>query len=997
MCRYLGRMKPEKGSEDMEDEVWDPLDLFVDVGLLVTEARTPDLSVKGRVEGPHCPPIQGTSLHQCDKHREQCRKADQLRKQMVLLYRNNIPMRIDVLLLPDCNHGHLEASTVEGANLSHPENSEKNGGLYAPGESVSHTFSDKQETHTFPVADLSHVAVRVAVTSLPRQETVPHVNCREEENAKGASQLCKMSVHRKTDREKELSYHKFQQESPKSMTIDHVSEFIKKEDRKYNVTRTIPKTDSQKFAKDVPQQTIPRTMMHKPPTGRSQKFDFPKTTDFEKDSQKNVLDNLTLLEKGESKSHQTVKVKQNPKDMFREKPLVFPQQEAFGSGIMGGMKRLPSPKVLFTCSNNRGPQTFYKKRHIDLGQPGDKSENLEEKVMTGKLKDLVQPLNAEEIEAYLSSLSHRNTGTGKAGMETSLDNIPLTKCKFYIGENNSEKDKKTKFEGSDECKPDLDSSFIGTSTAKNTQEEYKFTFNKPEQNIHHQDSNNDPLVRNLFLKSFSEPGPSFEHLELSEENQSVQVGPEREIPSQIDGYQSKQSLKLAGKISNGNSPEDGELSDGEGSSYDSTPTNSLSETNGVMTSSCGLKDKIDFGVSSGLSSRELTPTIELETKYENKKCDNNLEKKFSTMTINSCAKASLSSLNNFQQNIENRKTESKTSCDSSQTQDYSGNLQGPKDLSLCKKLLTKELQKNLQNEALTMPNTEKMPDQDEILQFRKNLGRSASMMFSTATGLPTQSSPAPVKRKSTGRFDYDSSLISTRAIKNALSCSKLVLQSESRTDKEDNPKVLSTSAPASTNCLLGNFEESVLNGRIEPVGVVEGFKAEIGAGGAFCPKHLKLPVTAYFFQLSDDNAPSPYLGHINLEPVGKKGYHIPKCGTLQITLFNPNKTVVKMFVVMYDLSDMPPNCQTFLRQRTVYMPVDPNSCEPSYLRYLVHLRFASSKSGKVYLHTDIRLIFARDKFEFDPKVANYELRSFTEGPQNPKFSPKRIPFEKNYF
>lgn len=52
-------------------------------------------------------------------------------------------------------------------------------------------------------------------------------------------------------------------------------------------------------------------------------------------------------------------------------------------------------------------------------------------------------------------------------------------------------------------------------------------------------------------------------------------------------------------------------------------------------------------------------------------------------------------------------------------------------------------------------------------------------------------------------------------------------------------------------------------------------------------------------------------------------------------------------------------------------------------------RFQSSKSGKIYLHTDVRLIFARDKFEFDPQVANYELRSFTEGPDNPKFSPKR--------
>ena len=55
------------------------------------------------------------------------------------------------------------------------------------------------------------------------------------------------------------------------------------------------------------------------------------------------------------------------------------------------------------------------------------------------------------------------------------------------------------------------------------------------------------------------------------------------------------------------------------------------------------------------------------------------------------------------------------------------------------------------------------------------------------------------------------------------------------------------------------FQESLLNGRIEPSGVVEGFTAEIGASGSFCPKHVTLPVTAFFFNLSDDNAPSPYL------------------------------------------------------------------------------------------------------------------------------------------
>jgi len=53
-----------------------------------------------------------------------------------------------------------------------------------------------------------------------------------------------------------------------------------------------------------------------------------------------------------------------------------------------------------------------------------------------------------------------------------------------------------------------------------------------------------------------------------------------------------------------------------------------------------------------------------------------------------------------------------------------------------------------------------------------------------------------------------------------------------------------------------------------------------------------------------------------------------------------------MFVVVYDLSDMPPNSQTFLRQRTLYMPVKGSpSDNPNfmvYLRYLIHLRLVFS-------------------------------------------------------
>lgn len=65
-----------------------------------------------------------------------------------------------------------------------------------------------------------------------------------------------------------------------------------------------------------------------------------------------------------------------------------------------------------------------------------------------------------------------------------------------------------------------------------------------------------------------------------------------------------------------------------------------------------------------------------------------------------------------------------------------------------------------------------------------------------------------------------------------------------------------------------------------------------------------------------------------------------------MTLFNPMGTVIKMFVVMYDLSDMPPNSHTFLRQRTLYMPTGtkvsgdlPDSdLTQKWLRYLIHLR-----------------------------------------------------------
>jgi len=59
-----------------------------------------------------------------------------------------------------------------------------------------------------------------------------------------------------------------------------------------------------------------------------------------------------------------------------------------------------------------------------------------------------------------------------------------------------------------------------------------------------------------------------------------------------------------------------------------------------------------------------------------------------------------------------------------------------------------------------------------------------------------------------------------------------------------------------------------MNGRLDPAGVVEGFTVDVCAAATdlFCTStpHVKLPVTTFHFNLSEDSAPSPYLVRLNL-------------------------------------------------------------------------------------------------------------------------------------
>ena len=183
------------------------------------------------------------------------------------------------------------------------------------------------------------------------------------------------------------------------------------------------------------------------------------------------------------------------------------------------------------------------------------------------------------------------------------------------------------------------------------------------------------------------------------------------------------------------------------------------------------------------------------------------------------------------------------------------------------------------------------PTQTETDGFRKNFSSATAMVFHGRTRLPLTSSPAPLRRGA-GSFGFDSSITSPDGVKRALfraqsqkatNNAKEVVEvevgkengsSKKRTalrkrnissSQQAASRVLSASAPASvvttSSNLLGNFEESVLNGRLEPVSTVDGFRAEIGASGSFHPKHQVVPVTVFFYTLCDSNAvSSPYLG-----------------------------------------------------------------------------------------------------------------------------------------
>jgi hypothetical protein len=215
-------------------------------------------------------------------------------------------------------------------------------------------------------------------------------------------------------------------------------------------------------------------------------------------------------------------------------------------------------------------------------------------------------------------------------------------------------------------------------------------------------------------------------------------------------------------------------------------------------------------------------------------------------------------------------------------------------------------------------------------------------------------------------------------------------------------------SPLQRAAMVGSYEESIMRGRMSsvPSRPVD-FLAEIGVlglGGCKaslrCPPHVNTVFPAVFYRdASGTDIPGPHVGLIdlenNLEPSeepaeeGRKrnpskeaakrppggSYRVPAKGQLQVIIKNPHKTAVKLFLVPYDLKEMPVGTKTFVRQKSYSQDLGYNA-----LRYLIHLNFCHPATGRYYLYKSIRVVFVNHCF-FD-KCVRTEI-SFPD----PKFTP----------
>jgi hypothetical protein len=104
----------------------------------------------------------------------------------------------------------------------------------------------------------------------------------------------------------------------------------------------------------------------------------------------------------------------------------------------------------------------------------------------------------------------------------------------------------------------------------------------------------------------------------------------------------------------------------------------------------------------------------------------------------------------------------------------------------------------------------------------------------------------------------------------------------------------------------------------------------------------------------EDVMQAPYVGVIDVaradgSATARGVYRVPAQGSLNIAISNPTGTLMKVFVVRYDLHDMPPSHKTFVRQ---------SYRQGGAVKGAIHVTFASSSKGGVYVYGGVRAMFS---------------------------------------
>ncbi|XP_019520617.1 PREDICTED: protein FAM214A isoform X2 [Hipposideros armiger] len=1083
--------------EDTLDEYfeYDAEEFLVSLALLITEGRTPECSVKGRSESFHCPPAQScypvTTKHECSDKLAQCRQARRTRSEVALLWKNNLPIMVEVMLLPDCCYSD-DGPTTEGIDLNDPAIKQdalllerwilepvprQSGDRFIEEKtlllavrsfvffsqlsawlSVSHgaiprnilyrisaadvdlqwNFSQTPIEHVFPVPNVSHnVALKVSVQSLPRQSNYPVLTCSIHTN---------IGLYEKRIQEHELKAHQHHTSNEAEQCSTNSSQRLCSKQTWTMAPESgfhAKNGTTSEYSAAVKNGKLYPGTGKKPDCGTCQAnilgFRGPGNKKSHETSVR-TLKSFSMIDSGVS-SHQSswqsagetnpligslIQERQDVIARIAQHLIHCNPNSSHVSGHALNMQESSSlNSKLFRVSQEnenvrKGKETF----SISFGSP--EFTSLED-TSDGKIQVKLETLQSETCPSNgvcsRQSVGETNPLIGSllqerqdviARIAQHLEHIDPTashvpRQSFNVRDSSSVPSKVFR------------SSYEDKNLLKKNKSDASVSISNTKFSLLEDFSEGENLIPTKSFSSFKCNSKVRSSLKPPIRKHLYQDNPSEVIQSTFQGSEDKATSLLP--PSNMSHCKENNLG------LTIRLENTLSECqcrqqeigNGID-KRCSNCDSIDKQICTKKYKEKIIKNENCNPESFNshqfdkpKKNDskikvtmlemsgylNKLEKKCSkkdSIRPTICKQnLQLNSIENYLnkdnegfkcKNPDQLKNEQDKKEDP--TDEKSQNCSPRKSmkdcLSTCERLKNTEVLKTI-------------PLKQSSVWRKHNfhsLDGTSTRAFHPRTGLPLLSSPVPQRKTQSGCFDLDSSLLHLKSL--ASRSPQPCLNIEDDPDIHEKPFLSSSAPPITSLSLLGNFEESVLNYRLDPLGIVDGFTAEVGASGVFCPTHLILPVEVSFYSVSDDNAPSPYMGVITLESLGKRGYRVPPSGTIQVTLFNPNKTVVKMFVVIYDLRDMPANHQTFLRQRTFSVPVKQEMkrsvhkenfrrTEERLLRYLIHLRFQSSKSGKIYLHRDVRLLFSRKSMEVDSGAA-YELKSYTESPTNPQFSPR---------